>query len=306
MKRTVLIVAGDDDLHAQAVAAAIERKGGRSVFWGAADFPSRGRVAFDPAKGELEVEGVLGATEAHSVWWRRPGPIKVAPEVCDARVRQYCFTESLYFLRAVFDALPIPVINHPWKEEAARKPRQLAVAAKLGLTIPHTWIGTDPAGVKAFWDQHHGRCVYKPLTPPSFRMAETRALTAEHLADLHALRHAPILIQEHVPLGVDVRITIIGDRLFAAEVTRNRSEAHIDWRLDLTATWSRHSLPALVQAQLHGLLGALGLEYGSIDMRQRPDGEYVFFEVNPAGQFLFLEIDAELPLADAMACLLLR
>jgi glutathione synthase/RimK-type ligase-like ATP-grasp enzyme len=45
----------------------------------------------------------------------------------------------------------------------------------------------------------------------------------------------------------------------------------------------------------------LGLEYGAIDLRLTPDGEYVFFEVNPAGQFLFVEHACGLPISAALA-----
>jgi hypothetical protein len=58
--------------------------------------------------------------------------------------------------------------------------------------------------------------------------------------------------------------------------------------------------------KLLSLVRALGLHYGCIDLRQRPDGTYVFLEVNPAGQFLFIEIDTGQPLTRSMAELLLR
>lgn len=113
-------------------------------------------------------------------------------------------------------------------------------------------------------------------------------------------------MQEHVPRGRDVRVTVIGERVFAAEVATVRPEADIDWRLDLAATWHGHDLPEALADRLRALLRALGLNYGCIDLRRRPDGDYVFFEVNPSGRFLFVEIDAGPPLAQAMAELLLR
>jgi glutathione synthase/RimK-type ligase-like ATP-grasp enzyme len=40
---------------------------------------------------------------------------------------------------------------------------------------------------------------------------------------------------------------------------------------------------------LRNLVDKLGLVYAAIDMRRTPDGRYVFLEVNPSGQWLFIE-----------------
>jgi glutathione synthase/RimK-type ligase-like ATP-grasp enzyme len=45
----------------------------------------------------------------------------------------------------------------------------------------------------------------------------------------------------------------------------------------------------------------LGLEYGGIDFRLTPDGQYIFFEINTAGEFLYLEDRTGQPIADTMA-----
>jgi D-alanine-D-alanine ligase-like ATP-grasp enzyme len=52
------------------------------------------------------------------------------------------------------------------------------------------------------------------------------------------------------------------------------------------------------------LLEQLGLPFGTIDMRIDPCGEYQFLEVNPAGQFLWIEIATGLPISAAVADLL--
>lgn len=48
----------------------------------------------------------------------------------------------------------------------------------------------------------------------------------------------------------------------------------------------------------------LRLHYGCIDLRLKPDGTYVFFEINPSGQFLFVEDDTHQPLCESMEELL--
>ena len=49
----------------------------------------------------------------------------------------------------------------------------------------------------------------------------------------------------------------------------------------------------------------LGIVYGAIDLRRTPDGRHVFLEVNPAGQWLFVEQATGQPIARALARALL-
>jgi len=59
-----------------------------------------------------------------------------------------------------------------------------------------------------------------------------------------------------------------------------------------------------VETGLLRLLKHAGLRYGAIDMRRTPDGRYVFLEVNPAGQWRFVEEVTGQPITAAMASLL--
>ena len=59
-------------------------------------------------------------------------------------------------------------------------------------------------------------------------------------------------------------------------------------------------------AALLALRRRLGLWYGAIDLRRAPDGEFVFLEINPAGQWLFVEYATGQPIAQELAALLAR
>ena len=48
-------------------------------------------------------------------------------------------------------------------------------------------------------------------------------------------------------------------------------------------------VPHNVHATVRGVLDKLGLAMGVIDIKEDPNGELVWLEVNPQGQFLFLE-----------------
>ena len=158
--------------------------------------------------------------------------------------------------KGALDVIDVPIINHPFREQrAAYKPFQLSAARRAGLAIPRTLMSNDPAAIRAFWDSVHGRCIYKPFTAPFWTMSETRPLTPEDLDDLDTLRHAPIIVQQKIERGLDVRVNIFGDVVFAAAVETHVAEAALDWRMDLTATWREHHLPDNVAASLERLPG---------------------------------------------------
>jgi len=48
------------------------------------------------------------------------------------------------------------------------------------------------------------------------------------------------------------------------------------------------------------LVARLGLRFGAIDIIVTPDDRYVFLEINPNGQWLWIEEETGLPIRDAI------
>lgn len=115
---------------------------------------------------------------------------------------------------------------------------------------------------------------------------------------------APVIFQECVEKGTDIRVCIVGEKIFSAAIVPN--ENLLDWRSDPLSQTKHFELPIDIEAKLLSLVQALNLETGSIDLRVNPDGQIYFFEINPSGQFLWLEADLGLPICDAFADLLLQ
>jgi hypothetical protein len=95
----------------------------------------------------------------------------------------------------------------------------------------------------------------------------------------HPLPFAPTIFQAEVEGHSDLRVTVVGEQLFAAEIMRRTDLP--DGRLDLDAPYVPHNLPGPVSESLLDLMHRLGLVFATIDMRITPEGEYVFFEAIP-------------------------
>jgi len=103
-----------------------------------------------------------------------------------------------------------------------------------------------------------------------------------------------------VPVGQNLRGTIVDDRIFAAAIEVDQYGA-LDWRLDMNPVITAVDLPTDVERKLRRLQRGLGLRYGAIDLIRTPEGDYVFLEVNSGGQFLFIEIAIRQPISAAIA-----
>jgi D-alanine-D-alanine ligase-like ATP-grasp enzyme len=67
---------------------------------------------------------------------------------------------------------------------------------------------------------------------------------------------------------------------------------------------SQHYLPPAVEAKIHAFMQVFGLIYGAFDFIVTPDGRHIFLEVNPAGQYMWVEAKTGLPITAALADML--
>jgi hypothetical protein len=301
-----VIVAPPTDSHAATVEHALRTKFGADVLVWDTERIGDG-ISFGPDPDRLTLgagDRTLDLAEVRSLWWRRPGGYGQADRSLTPEVRRFCEREYSSLVLGGVGVLGRSVVNQPHAEAAAqRKPLQLSTARRVGLRVPETLISNDPEQVREFWERHDRDCVYKTLTPAP-RFVETRRLTAADLESLPSLSLAPVIVQRRLA-GVDVRLTVIGSRQHAAVARTELPEAETDWRVDLTLQWQPYELDPDVGARVRRLLTELGLHYGCIDLRLDADGTPHFLEVNPSGQFLFIEVDTGQPLVEAMCDLLM-
>jgi len=194
-------------------------------------------------------------------------------------------------------------INSPARDAAAsHKPYQLAIAQRLGLEIPQTMMTSDPEEARAFWRECDGDVIYKQFIALPEAWSETRKLgEAETKVADETIRLAPVIFQRHVAAVADLRVTIIGDEVFAAAVDVRDLDYDVDVRLNLNAKHVAHDLPDDIADKLRAMMRRLGLVYGAIDLRLTADGLYIFLEINPAGQFLYVEQQTGQPITAALA-----
>jgi glutathione synthase/RimK-type ligase-like ATP-grasp enzyme len=244
----------------------------------------------------------LDLSTLHCVWYRRWHNPLVIRENSES-TQQFAQSNWDMLFEGLWSVLKTRWINHPSKQRLANnKPLQLFQARRIGFAVPDTLFTSNPSDAQEFVDTHPEGVICKTISHLGWkRSLATVLLTPEHLQHLSSLALAPAAFQEYVKGEYDIRVVVIGDRLFAAEVRTAKGKDPVDWRLDINNPWRKHSLPSKVADTCIRLTKNLGLIYGAIDLRLCSDGRYVFFEINPGGQFLFVEVWTGLPISAALA-----
>jgi hypothetical protein len=307
----ILIISFHDNPHVQAVLRHVSRP---VTVFDVADFPSRASLEVRFGDGidrlRLVTEGrrELPIEDVGAVWYRRERPLELDPALTDPTSRLFAWSESNEALTGLWRALDCFWMNPPAADEAGhRKIRQLQLARRVGLSVPETLITNDPSSAREFAVDHleHG-VIRKALRNIAHAPRPTALVTAEDLARIGDVRYAPVTFQQFVPADLDLRVIVVEDEIFPAAI-RSRPEFQTDYRMGIgSAEFSPYTLPDDVASALLELHHRLGLSYGASDFRVTPDGEHVFLEVNPAGEYLFASERTGQPVPQAIAACLER
>jgi hypothetical protein len=269
-------------------------------------------IRFRSGGQELRIE----ADDA--IWYRRARWGGKLPLDMDRQLRHGCVSESKTLLLGMLAAAPCFIMDSPdLVRRRGHKPAQQRIAREVGLATPRTLMTNDPEEARAFMASCPGGAITKMLAAFPIiddqgeeQVVFTTALTDQHVAELDGLRYSPMVFQEQLQKRLELRVTVIGSRMFAAAVDSGRTEgAQTDWRergVTLLRSWMPYELPTEVERSLHRYMDRIGMQYSAIDIIVEPDGRHVFLEANPAGECFWLEYNSpNFPLSVALADVLL-
>ncbi|WP_347265654.1 MvdC/MvdD family ATP grasp protein [Paracoccus sp. (in: a-proteobacteria)] len=243
-----------------------------------------------------------------AVWHRRIRSFTLDPGLSDDTARTFAFSECNEALPGLWPAMDCFWMNPPHADERAmKKVAQHRLARQAGLRVPETLVTNGPDEARAFIEAHAAQGVVRKAfrnIPQAPRV--TLRIGPEELALIDSVRFAPVIFQEYVPLALDLRVTVVDGEIFA---TSFRSEAgfETDYRPGIGSAEVRpYPLPDEVAEALLRLMTRMELKFGAADFRLTPEGEHVFFEINSAGEFLFVCDRTGQPIPQAIAAALER
>jgi hypothetical protein len=257
------------------------------------------RVAYDERGARLRIRGRwYEPADFANVWLRRPHPVS-ATAGRDAAERQHVSVEWGEALEGFLAHIPIRRwINHPTANVlASHKVEQLTRARCLGLAVPKTLVTQEPAALRAFWRSATG-IIAKPLASGYLErnddLGDTLIYTSEveerHLRNVKSVRACPTLFQVRIKKSCDVRVCVIDREMLS--IAMRRSDGSVDVRRDNMegVTYRAARPPARVVRAVHRLVSSYGLRFGALDFVVDAAGTWYFLELNPNGQWAWLDL----------------
>jgi hypothetical protein len=242
----------------------------------------------------------------HSVWYRRTR----LPQLTSKNI-----AENSYLLKEYESLLSnffLTISAKKWLStptsvgKAENKAFQLKTALSIGFTIPDTLITNDKNELLRFAAKHNEKIVIKPLSNgrvydgKDISIIFTNILKKSHLDNIEKFDITPCIFQEYINKEYELRITVVGNKVFSAKVnSQSDKETEIDWRRK-KLKFEACKLPKKIELNCIKLVKSLDLHFGAIDMIKTKEGKYYFLEINPNGQWAWIELDTKLKISDAI------
>ncbi|HLN99298.1 MAG TPA: hypothetical protein VK208_12630 [Pyrinomonadaceae bacterium] len=307
----ILIVTIRDDLHALSVQRVLAKRGYSNCHVFECDRISAEHFVQWTVTPEREL-GILrkgdgteiNVAEIDLIWWRRIYANQDLDEGMDDSKQLSLINNDC---RGALNGILSACFNGKWvsdpqaTDRACDKVYQLSVARQVGFRIPETLITQSLEDVTRFCQRLDGRVIVKPVVGVAGPLLFTQYIGDPGRLDPRSYRVCPAVYQEYIPGTRHIRLNCFGDRSFAASI----ETSELDWRPNLNVPITSWPVPSSLHKQVRAVLDRLGLEMGIVDIKETPEGEFVWLEVNPQGQFLFLQPLADMPLDEHFADYLL-
>jgi len=256
---------------------------------------------------EISLKGNLlfrinGSTAFAALWFRRvkfPDLPRCTNEQMAAHIKQDY--DSLLF--NILTAYPFErYLSHPYQiYQAENKIYQLRKAIEIGFTVPETLVTNSFTTLFSFLDAHPS--IIKPIRsavvagiPGDYHIFTSEIRTS----DLDQKDLTPCLFQEKIEKKYEVRVTVVEKQVFAFKIdSQSDPETSLDWRKKALKP-EPVGLPEEVTEKCRRLVSTLNLQFGAIDFIVTPQNDYIFLEINPNGQWAWLELETGVPISEAI------
>ncbi len=316
-RAAVLIVTHGVDDHASLVCKELEKLDVEIVCFDTDRFPREVSLTLSVEAGvplvQLHMDERQYRGDIFAAVLYRHVRLPLAPHIPEPDARRMAESELRWTMEGSLLALePATWMNHPHANRLARsKLLQLRLAARLGFKIPETHVTADPCEIRDHYRSWGGRMVAKlaggqivARNADAQFLIPTTLITKNDLQDEAALRACPAIYQRLVEKLYDLRVTVVGDDVFACRIYSKAHElARVDWRAsaDVHCDLQPCKLDATITDRCRALLRTLGLEIAGIDFVVTPEGDTVFLEINAAGQWAWVQEATGLPIAASIA-----
>jgi len=324
--KNILFICGKTDLTADLVLLALKKyKNIKVNRLNVEDFPTKIKLTASSKINQKnwainflnsKLNKTVNLEKITSVYYRPHKDPLPSREIKSQLYKNLIKEQSLLFIEWLEDILDCFWLNPPRAINRARsKILQLKTASEFGLSIPDSLITNNPEDALKFYNKHRGNIAVKLLqaTPSSRELPGfifTRKLTEKDIKLINQVAYSPVFFQEYIPKSYEIRATLIGNKVFSAKIeSQSLEETKYDWRSYEFKNPPPHTvieLPKTIRNRLIKVNNHLGLSFAAYDLIVKPNGQYVFLELNANGQWGWIEQLTNLPISVNIAKTLIK
>lgn len=256
---------------------------------------------------------VIPLEDIYSVWYRRPKISDVSSLNIQNDDKAFILREIDTYLQNLWAVLSDRLwINNPFSLiKAEKKAFQLFMAKKIGLKIPTTIVTNSPDDFERFNSDYDRQVIVKPISHGGFGKNDESAIFTTDLEPIETIDKSniplsPFILQEKIKNKFDVRITVFGEKVFAYKILPYK-KLNVDWRRykPNEIKYLKIAVPSNIKQKLYTFMNKLNLKFGAFDFIVDKNNNWIFIEVNPSGQFAWLEFVTKDKIIDSFINLLM-
>lgn len=238
---------------------------------------------------------VIDFSQIKKIWYRR-GNLNFRGDTSDPHFLKVQKWEAFWLNELIFEVFITPksIGNYNFK---VNKLTMLLYAQECGLNVPQSIITSDKMHMQQAL-KHFSGSITKTIgyqlmyeVEGGVNAAYTEELTYQDLDDYEQV-FFPSLIQKKIEKKYEVRSFFLVDKFYSMAIfSQNNQKTKTDFRKydrDVPNRTVPFNLPRVIETQLKRLFQKINLDTGSVDLLIDKDGNFIFLEINPVGQFSFV------------------
>jgi glutathione synthase/RimK-type ligase-like ATP-grasp enzyme len=258
-------------------------------------------------------------SDIKGVYFRQPVIPELDPTITETEFN-FAQRETLEILRSLWRLIDENLwLNHPKNLLLANnKVDQLQKAVEIGFKIPKTCISTDINVIEKFYKYYEGNIIVKALKHGFYKeknkikIVPTQKVKFKLIENMQKYAKIPAIFQKRIEKKYDIRVTVIGKDVYATAIhSQDHEDTKTDWcamdlHEDINLIHTKHDLPDEIKQFCIEITNRFHLNYSAIDLIYSKDNSYYFLEMNPNGQWGWIEDNVGFPIRDSIINYLLK
>jgi len=306
MLKTVLVITSSKDRTVDYIIG----KFSRSVSFFRIDTDTLEKYRITVTNGFTTIKKVTDSKEINldivaAIYYRKPSYPKKFSEYLPSYTK-FLQQEFKKFLFGFVSSFNGKIITNPYLlNKADNKLLQLKIAKEVGLKLPKTIVTNDPMVIWNKIQKEKKKWIIKPLS--TGKLSDSTVTYTNLLdgvsseSDLESLRIAPHIFQEFIEKEYDLRITVVDKNFFPVKIY---SSNKLDWRTGENK-YEKTEIPEDLKYKCLSYMRKFSLPFCAFDFVYFK-GDYYFLEGNPNGQWLWLELEVNIPISEAIVNALVK